>query len=111
MSYRVWRNYNTSRFQRTGTPRIETELHQRKSRLSWKRIEKHNQETPDERNRKEEHYRVVKKIRNTPVPNNENQQGIRRQRTAIEPEPHNEETMSCSSNDSEMYWPLTSRSI
>ena len=70
------------------------------NRLIWRRMEEQNRESPEERNRREELYRVIEKIRNTPVQNNEEQQVASRQVTTIEPEAQSEETMLNGSNDS-----------
>ena len=54
--------------------------------LIWRRMEEQNRELPEERNRREELYRVIEKIGNTPVQNTEEQRGTSRQKTTIEPE-------------------------
>ena len=63
-------------------------------------MEEQNRETPDERNRKEELCRVIEKIGNTPIRNNEDQQGTSRYETTSEPKTQSKETMSTDSNDS-----------
>ena len=55
--------------------RIEVELQQKIRKLVWKRIEQQSQETPDEKGRGEEMFRVIGKIRITPIQNNTNEQG------------------------------------
>ena len=52
MTNGVWKKYYPSRFHRM-------ELHQIINKLIWKRVDEQNQETPEEKNRREELFRVI----------------------------------------------------
>ena len=59
-----WRKYNPPRTERSELKRIEMELWQRRNRILWQRMERSNQETQEETERKREFHRVIDKIRN-----------------------------------------------
>ena len=92
MTNGVWKKYNPPIFHRMEIKRIEREIHQKINRLNWKRMEQHGKETPKEKSRREELFKVIKRNRNTPIQNNANEQE--------EMEDCNEETTSNNSNDS-----------
>ena len=58
-----WRKYNPPRTERSELKRIEMELWQRRNRILWQRMERSNQETQEETERKREFHRVIDKIR------------------------------------------------
>ena len=55
--------------------RIEMEVYQKLKRLIRKRMEEQSRETPKEKRRRDEVFRVIEKLGNTPIRNNENEQG------------------------------------
>ena len=55
------------------TKKIDTELHEKINELIWKRMEQQSQESPEERSRRDELYKVIEKIKNTPTNNNNEQ--------------------------------------
>ena len=59
-----WRKYNPPRTERSELKRIEMELWQGRNRIIWQRMERNNQETQEETERKREFHRVIDKIRN-----------------------------------------------
>ena len=59
-----WRKHKPPRTERSELKRIEMELWQRRNRILWQRMERSNQETQEEMERKGEFYRVIDEIRN-----------------------------------------------
>ena len=98
MTIGVWKKYYPPRFHQMEIKRIEIELHQKINKLIWKRMEQQNQETPEEKSRREEMFRVIEKI-NTPI-QNKNEQGTSNKAPMKETDDHSEETTSANSNDS-----------
>ena len=80
--------------------RIEIELNQKINGLIWKRMEQQCKETPDETSRQEELFRVIEKIRITPIQNNTNEQWTSKYTLTEETYDHSNETLSTNSNDS-----------
>ena len=77
--------------------RIQIE-HQKINRLIWKRmVEQSRGKTPEEKSR-QELFRAIEEIRNTP--NNENEQGTSKTTLTEETDYHSEETTSTNSNNS-----------
>ena len=99
MTKGVWKKYNPQRFNRTEIKRIEKVWHQKINKVIWKRMEQQSQESPHERTGQEELYKVIKKIRNTPT-NNNNEQRTSGETQIEETDHQSEETMSSHSNDS-----------
>ena len=76
------------------------EVHQKSNKVIRKRLEQQSQESPEERTRREELYKMIeKKNRNTPT-NNNNEQGTSGETQIEETDHQSEETMSSYSNDS-----------
>ena len=63
-------------------------------------MEKHSKETPEEKRRGEELFKVIEKIRNTSIQNNTNEQGASKDVSTEEMEDYSKETTSNNSNDS-----------
>ena len=63
-------------------------------------MDQHSQETPEEKNRREDLFRVIEKIRNTPIQNNTDEQAISKTTLTEETYDYSEEITSNISNDS-----------
>ena len=90
---------NTPRFHRMETKKIDTELHEKINELIWKRMEQQSQESPEERSRRDELYKVIEKIKITPT-NKNNEQGTSGETQIEETDQQTEETMLSPSNES-----------
>ena len=61
-----WKKYSPPRHHRAEIKRIEMNLNQRRNKIIWKRMEEQEKEPEDDTTKREELYRVIKKIRNMP---------------------------------------------
>ena len=63
-------------------------------------MKQRNQDSPEDKSRREELFRVIQKIHNTPLPKNDTEQGTSGTIQTEETDQLSEETMTSNSNDS-----------